>query len=127
MRKYICLLSLVASVAIAQTPAPRNVSIQLTPPVAWEDGTALNCGVAGTCTYSVYRGACNGGVKTRVVTAATALPIPVPNSLPGQCFTATAIAGGAESAQSAEIRYRGKPNSPAVTVVITIEVETQQP
>lgn len=125
MRKYIFLLSLVASAAIAQTPPPRTVSLNLTPPVAWEDGTALNCGAAGACTYSVYRGACNGGLKTRVVNGAATLPIPVPNSVPGQCFTATATANGSESAQSAEARYRGQPNAPAVTVLVTIAVETQ--
>jgi hypothetical protein len=84
----------------------------------------LNCATQGACTFNIYRGTC-GGAKTRVVTGATVnTGIPAPNSVPGQCFTATAVAGGAESAQSAEARYRGNPNAPSITVIVTVTVET---
>jgi hypothetical protein len=104
--------------ALAQTPPPRTANVTLTPPTQFEDGTAIT----GAITYNVYRGVC-GGAKTRVVTAATTATIPVPNSVPGQCFTASAVVDGSESAQSAEGRFRGRPGSPVLTVIISIEVQ----
>lgn len=117
------LLALAAAIAIpcvafAQTPPPRTASLTLTPPQQFEDSTAIT----GAITYNIYRGVC-GGAKTRVVTGATTVPVPVPNSVPGQCFTATAVVDGSESAQSAEAHFRGRPNAPTITVIITVEVQ----
>lgn len=113
-------LSMVASLAMAQTPPPRTANLTLTPPTKYEDGSALNCATE-SCTYNVYRGTC-GAALTKVVSNATTTSIPVAGSVPGQCFRATAVASGAESDQSSEVRFKGKPGSPAITVVITVEV-----
>lgn len=113
-------------IAVAQTPAPRTVALSLTAPTQFEDGSALNCTTPGVCTFNIYRGTC-GGSKTLVVTGAVAnTGIAVPNSLPGQCFAATAIASGSESAQSIDARYKGNPNSPVITVIVTVIIETPQ-
>jgi hypothetical protein len=114
---------MVASLAIAQTPPARTATLSLTPPTKFEDGSALDCSVAGKCVYNVYRGTC-GAVLTKVVSnAANPASIPVAGSVPGQCFRATAIAEGAESDQSIEVRFKGKPGAPSLTIVITIEVQ----
>jgi hypothetical protein len=118
MKRYLLLALLGATIAHAQTPPPRTATVSLTPPTTFEDGSAIT----GAVTYNVYRGTCGGG-KTRVVTAATTTAIPVPNSVPGQCFTASAVVDGSESAQSPESRYRGRPGSPVITVIVTVEVQ----
>lgn len=116
------LLSLVASVAIAQTPPARTATLSLTPPTKFEDGSTLDCS-GGKCVYNVYRGTC-GAALTKVVNNATnPAAIPVTGSVPGQCFRATAVAEGAESDQSSEVRFKGKPGAPSLTIVITIEVQ----
>jgi hypothetical protein len=107
-----------ATLAHAQTPPPRSATVTLTPPTTFEDGSSIT----GAITYNVYRGAC-GAAKTRVVTGATTTSIPVPNSVPGQCFTASAVVDGSESAQSAESRFRGRPGTPTITIIITVEVQ----
>jgi hypothetical protein len=49
--------------------------------------------------------------------------VPVTGSVPGQCFRATAVVSGAESDFSTEVKFKGKPGAPAITVVITIDVQ----
>lgn len=115
-------LSMVASLAVAQIPPARTATLSLSPPTKFEDGSALDCSVAGKCVYNIYRGTC-GAALTKVVSNATnPASIPVAGSVPGQCFRATAVAEGAESDQSVEVRFKGKPNTPAITIVVTIEV-----
>jgi hypothetical protein len=124
MRKLapFCVLLMVAN-AMAQTPAPRTANLTLQPPTKFEDGSTLDCSPAGACTYNIYRGVC-GATLTKVVSNATnPAAIPVAGSVPGQCFRATAVAQGAESDQSIEVRFKGKPGAPAITIVITIDVQ----
>ena len=124
MRKLaLCsVLSMVASLAIAQTPPARTATLSLSPPTKFEDGSVLDCSVAGKCVYNVYRGTCGAALTKVVSNAANPVSIPVAGSVPGQCFRATAIAEGAESDQSVEVRFKGKPGSPAITIVITVEI-----
>lgn len=117
------LLSMAAGLVMAQTPPARTARITLTPPTAWEDGTAINCAVAGTCRYHVYRGGCNSPSKERVITGVSEVTFPVTNSVPGQCFTASVVVAGIESLQSPEVRYRGNPGAPAISVIVTVVVE----
>lgn len=117
----LALLALAPVFAHAQTPLPRTAGFTLAPPMKWEDGTALDC-TASACTYNIYRGVC-GATLTKVLSGETnPASVKVPSSVPGQCFRATAVAEGIESDQSAEVRYKGKPGAPAITLVITIEL-----
>jgi hypothetical protein len=125
MRKQLFLsaaLALVATASLAQTPPARTVTLSLSPPTKFEDGSTLDCTAAGKCLYSIYRGVC-GATLTKVVDKVAPTSIPVPQSVPGQCFRATATAEGAESDLSIEARFKGKPGSPAITIVITIDVQ----
>lgn len=108
---------------MATAQIPRAVTVNLTPPTSFEDGSALNCVSAG-CKFNVYRGEC-GKTLTKVVAEASSVAIPVPNTAPGQCFHVTTVVDGVESLPSSQARYKGKPGAPTITVVVTITMETE--
>lgn len=116
MRKVILLLlTLVcATPVLSQTPPPRTITVTVTGPKTFEDGSQIPA--SSPITFNLYVGSC-GGAKTKVVSSGPAIST-VPNFTPGQCVAAAAFVSGVEGPQL-EAVYHGKPGT--VTVIVVTE------
>lgn len=99
------------TVSVAQTAPARTVTLTVTGPTTYEDGTSIPAGKV--VTYNTYVGACNTTL-TRVGSGVGATST-MPNVTPGQCIAAEAVVDGAIG-PATQVTYHGKPG--AVTVIV---------
>lgn len=114
LRKILCLLIVLPLVAIAQTPPPRTVTITVTGPTKYEDGTLIPAGKP--MTFNTYVGACSTTL-TRVGTGVGSVST-APNVTPGQCVAAQAVVDNTPG-PVLQVIYHGLPG--AVTVLVVSE------
>lgn len=116
MKKLLLCLLLVPGVVLA---APPSATLTWTAPTKYTDGTTITVPL----TYNVYQGL-SGATKTRVLSNLVALTTTITTGLSPNstvCWELTAVAGGQESAHTAEVCKTFPPQVPEAPAGLTVQ------